>query len=129
MMCQPAHCEGRRRVNDQSAVGLILGAGKGLVDHFEGRGDLWSKPCAGIRQHHLPRPTQEKLLSQCVFQKLDLIADGRLRQSEFLACTGETHVPRRRFEDAQAVQRKLLRHLHGSNLFMHADGCFVGNTS
>ena len=65
------------------------------------------------RQQRMPlvgqRQTAREALEQCdaenVFKRLDLMADGRLRDPKLHAGPRKAAMPRRGFEDAQGVQR------------------------
>src|SRR4051812_581758 len=51
---------------------------------------------------------REQLGAQALFQRMDLPADGGLRQEQFLRCPGEAQVASRRLEAAEKIQRRKL---------------------
>ena len=109
---QPAGGEGRRRVDGQRPLRCVLQPGHGVLQDREGFRDLRRQPQAGVGEADLSGLPQEELFAQRVLQKLDLIADRRLRQAQLRAGPREAHVAGGGLEDAHCVQRKVPGHLH-----------------
>jgi hypothetical protein len=113
MLRKPLLREGGRRVDDQRFAGGKSDRRHGLAQHGERFRHLRRQPLAGLRQADLARTAQEERLADILLQQLDLVADGRLRHAELLAGLREAAEPGGGFEDAQRVERKLFRKLHG----------------
>lgn len=109
---QPLLGEGGGGVDDKRVMRRRAQRLDGFVEQFEPLAHLGQQPFARLRQRHLPRAAEEQRLADILLQKLDLVADGRLRHAELLAGAGEAQVPRHRLEDAQRIQRELAGEFH-----------------
>jgi hypothetical protein len=71
------------------------------------------------RQFQPAHTAPEKRHAQLLFQRLNLPADGRLRQEQFCGRLGEAQVARRRIEALEGIQRRQFRKL-SFMIFTHA---------
>jgi hypothetical protein len=102
---QPQRCKGREggHGNLPTRAALAHGAHR-AVQLFQQRQHRLLQRQAGFGQLHVARAPVEQRRSQFFFERLDLAADGRLREIELLRCRTEGAQPGHGLEGAQAVQ-------------------------
>jgi hypothetical protein len=104
---QPERGKGRegRQVHRAAAAGLADLAHAG-IQSVEPRSDHTQERGAVGREVDVAGAALEQRRTEFVFQALDLPADGRLRDMQFVGCLAETEPACDRLEAAQAAQRE-----------------------
>ena len=105
----------RKRGQDadcQHAAGIHSGRPVGrVIKLIERIGERRQIGLAGLGEEQLSVPPDEQIHPEPLFQGLDLVADRRLRDGQFLGRTGKAQMPGRGLESAQSVEwRKMTSH-------------------
>jgi hypothetical protein len=117
---EPAGCEGAHDTDaDDAAEVTLLEPLQRRPQPAERFGDCGNECLSFVGQCQSARQAAEQLNAETCLQTLDLMADGRLTDTQLHACFGEAEMAHRRLERAQRIERQMgLGHAQTLNFLM-----------
>ena len=117
---EPAGCEGANDTDaDDAAEVTLLEPLQRRPQTAERFGDCRNECLSFVGQCQSARQAAEQLNTETCLQALDLMADGRLTDTQLHARLGEAEMARRRLERAQRIERQMgLGHAQTMNFLM-----------